>query len=136
MRVSGAACLAAGLLLIASQAHAAASPPGAGPMPEFGCKPAEATRWLAIPSGDDIARLYPREAVAGGVEGHSTMSCLISADGRLQDCEITEETPPGRGFGPAMLQLAPLFSMTPPQCADGSIVLGGKVTIPMQWRIG
>jgi hypothetical protein len=61
------------------------------------------------------------------------MQCRVTAAGRLADCVIIEETPPGLGFGEAMLKTARLFRMRP-RTVDGHPVEGGTVVIPLTWR--
>jgi len=94
----------------------------------------QSPRWLRRPSGEDIARLYPRVAVANELSGKATMVCRILANGRLADCNVVEEAPAGAGFGQAAVRLAPYFQMTT-TTADGKSVEGGTVRIPLVWRL-
>ncbi len=90
--------------------------------------------WIRRPNGDDFAQYYPPSALERGTEGHSTMECTVTAQGTLTACVITEETPKGAGFGSATLRLASKFKMRP-QTSDGSPVEGGKVIIPISWKL-
>lgn len=91
-------------------------------------------QWIRQPNGDDYAAYYPPSALERGTEGHTTMECTVTAAGTLTSCVITEETPKGAGFGSASLRLASKFKMRP-QTADGRPVEGGKVIIPIGWRL-
>lgn len=93
-----------------------------------------APRWIRRPSGEDMARLYPRVAVANELSGRATMVCRVLANGRLADCNVVEESPAGAGFGQAAVRLAPYFQMTATG-ADGKSVEGGTVRIPLVWRL-
>ncbi|HEY1752209.1 MAG TPA: energy transducer TonB [Caulobacteraceae bacterium] len=77
-----------------------------------------------------INPVYPKAAFRAGVSGRATLSCLVSAEGRLQDCKVIEQTPPGYDFGDAALKLSRSFRMTP-QLRDGVAVGGAKVTFPV-----
>ena len=58
------------------------------------------------PKGDPTAQFYPPEALKARVSGHATAVCTVEASGDLADCAITEETPPGYGFGAKVLMSA------------------------------
>lgn len=66
--------------------------------------------WLQRPR--DLARYYPRRALAREVEGAVTLDCLVSTRGRL-NCSIASETPTGWGFGEAALRIAADHRMAP-----------------------
>lgn len=90
--------------------------------------------WIRRPSGNDMARVYPRVAVSANASGRATMVCRILATGRLTDCDVVEETPPGMGFGEATIRLAPYFQMST-TTADGKSVEGGTIRVPLIWRL-
>jgi TonB family protein len=90
--------------------------------------------WVRRPAGGDIMNFYPPQALEAGIEGHSSMECTVTDDGALTACHVTSETPAGKGFGSAELRLASRFRMKP-QGADGKPTAGGKVTIPLSWKI-
>lgn len=85
-------------------------------------------------SADPVGALFPADARAKGVGGVVKMECVVTADGRLSDCMINSECPAGLGFGDATLKSAPYFKMRP-QTVDGRPVGGGKVIIPMAWKV-
>jgi TonB family protein len=102
----------------------------AGPSPQAVSNP----DWGRMPTGDDLARVYPRPALSRGLSGRTKMSCKVRKDGTLTDCAIVQEDPPGYGFGDATLAVARYFRMTP-TTADGKSVEGGTVIIPIAWRL-
>jgi TonB family protein len=76
--------------------------------------------------------VYPSKA--GGLRGQGVITCIVKTDGLLRDCKITKESPPGLGFGPATLLLAPTFLMKP-ALLDGRPV-EAAVTIPVNFEGG
>ncbi len=104
-------------------ATASVSPPEAG----------EITRpqWVATPDGMVLARLYPPDALRQGLGGRGTVSCRVTAKGRLKSCTVVEEQ--GAGFGKAVLEASYYFRMAPVD-RDGVSVEGRTVRIPLVWR--
>jgi protein TonB len=90
--------------------------------------------WIQRPTQEQFLRAYPRAAFSRGREGHATMVCTVTADGRLKDCTISEETPAGAGFGQAALSLAPSYRM-PKTSECGGPVAGARVTIPIHFAV-
>ncbi len=90
--------------------------------------------WLAKPTGNDIARYYPRLATVVGVEGRATVHCLVTAAGALADCAVTSEAPKGMRFGEATLKLANVFRMRP-MTVDGAPVSGGQINVPVRFQL-
>ncbi len=87
-----------------------------------------------MPNGDDLSGLYPEAAVDNHVEGWARMKCRVMADGRLQDCSILAEEPPGFALGKATLYAARFFKMRP-QTIDGAPVESASVLIPLVWQL-
>ena len=90
--------------------------------------------WLRRPSGEDLARVYPDNAMRTETEGSATTSCSVTTEGILVDCVIVEEAPGGRGFGAAAIKLMALFKMRP-MTRDGVPVSGGTVRIPIRFLL-
>ena len=65
--------------------------------------------WVVDSLGGGLARYYPDLAVRTNVEGYVLLRCGVKPPGRLDNCEVVKETPPGFGFGEAALRMAPLF---------------------------
>ncbi len=91
-------------------------------------------RWVKRPSGEAFDRNYLHQAKLSGVEGHAVMRCVVDENGKLRDCEILSEEPPGKGFGAATLRLAPEFQMTT-ATEDGRKTGGARVDIPVSWKL-
>jgi hypothetical protein len=85
--------------------------------------------WLRKPNLDQMAAVFPSKA--GGRAGSALVVCTVKTDGLLRACRIAQETPPGLGFGPAALMLAPSFLMKP-AIRDGQPV-ESEVTIPVNF---
>jgi TonB family protein len=100
--------------------------------------PTEATvvqpDWSSRPTGADLVRLYPADAIARGLGGMVLMQCRVERGGDLTDCGILREGPQGAGFGAAALQMAPLFRMKP-MSRNGKPVAGGVVRIPIRFLV-
>jgi protein TonB len=103
-------------------------------VPEPGVRPQYVRPdWSRWPTGDEFARVYPREARQHDVSGRAVVSCKVTEKGRLTDCEVLEETPANAGFGEAALELTPLFQMRR-LSRDGQPVGGATVRVPIVFR--
>lgn len=118
-------------ILWMAAALAAAEPEVAAPV-----QPSVITNpdWAQRPTGQDMARFYPAVAMARNQGGAATIACKVNAEGLLQDCVVTGESPPGSGFGEAALQMSAKFKMRPMQ-KDGRPVEGGTVRIPIRFLL-
>lgn len=83
------------------------------------------------PDARDFARYYPERAQERGQEGRATVECIVGADGRL-NCTITNEDPPGWGFGEATLRVSRHFRVAP-ATRDGSPTSGGRIRRTIRW---
>ena len=90
--------------------------------------------WRSRATGDDVARVYPRDALRRGIEARATVECRVAADGRMSDCTLVSVEPPGLGFEEAALKLTPRFRMhlTTP---DGMSVVGGTIRMPLRFSV-
>ena len=93
---------------------------------------ADHPRWIAIPSGDDVARVYPPAASKAGVSGRAIISCTVTVAGKMNDCAIVAEDPPAMGFGQAALKLQNRFAMAPKTQLGGDAG-GATVRIPIRF---
>ena len=121
-------CLALICAGVAS-AQTSSAKPTAPPPPVLITEPA----WIKLPGGDDMARVYPGDAQARGVEGRAIIQCDVALDGLLRNCRVVEETPPGYGFGVALLLLAPQFKMKP--ATRNGVPVSGSVNIPVNFKL-
>lgn len=60
--------------------------------------PPEALVWDQAPSFADMAAAWPDGAYASLQEGSATLSCQISRNGALRNCQTLSDTPQGLGF--------------------------------------
>jgi len=90
--------------------------------------------WEQKPSGNEAAQYYPELAQRTGIEGRATVSCLVQADGSLNDCELVSEEPAGQSFGQAALKMVGLFKMKPATVGRQPIA-GARVNIPINFRV-
>ncbi len=130
--------MAAAAMLVATAAAAAPADLPGDPAARRGALPVEGVitnpTWTRLPTAEDLARYYPPQATIAGVNGRAVMTCLVTAEGSVSDCQVVDETPPGLGFGGAAVAMAPLFRMTP-RALDGEPVGGARVTIPIRFVI-
>jgi TonB family protein len=116
-------------LLIALQA------PAAAPIPPAGAAHAiTQPDWISRPTARDLAELYPKAAAARRLEGQAVLRCGVEADGSLSGCSVSDESPPGEGFGDAALAMSSRFRMRP-MTRDGAPVAGGRVNIPIRFGL-
>lgn len=90
--------------------------------------------WVATPTGQDIANVYPPTAVQAGKSGAVLLECKVATGGALEACNVQIEDPVGLEFGMAALELAPLFKMAA-NAPDGSAVAGRTIRIPIMFSI-
>jgi TonB family protein len=69
-------------------------------------------------AGDFVA-VWPGEQYQMGREGRVSLACRVDVHGLAELCRVTAETPSGKGFGKAALELRPTFKLAPPTGADG-----------------
>jgi protein TonB len=86
--------------------------------------------WLAKPSSQDYARVYPERARRMDKGGRVVVRCTATAEGAMSKCIVLSETPAHNGFAEAALAVMPLFLMQP-TTEEGANVAGAYVTIPV-----
>jgi TonB family protein len=80
--------------------------------------------FTSVPA-DLIAEVYPDRARKLDVEGFAVIRCNAMSQGRLDDCVVDEESPPGFDFGAATLRLVKEGQLrtTPDQSGEVFIVM-------------
>jgi len=73
---------------------------------------------------------YPEYARRVHLGGRVALDCVVTDEGKLTPCAVTEETPPGYGFGQAAVRFASTFKLRPGM-RDGQPVHGGHYRLPM-----
>lgn len=90
--------------------------------------------WLRRPTDLEVANAYPDRALRLSVEGTVMLSCEISYEGLLINCDVLAENPADYQFGRAGLQLSEYFQMTP-FLPDGSCTVGARVNLPLRFSL-
>jgi hypothetical protein len=100
--------------------------------------------WLKKPTGDDMVRLYPADAIAKGLGADVVVACKVAVDGRLNTCDLSRVDVTGAnapknpaddpGFGVATLELTKLFQMKPVDL-KGAPTAGTLIRIPIMFRL-
>lgn len=86
--------------------------------------------WAEAPSSDDVEAVWPKGVT---VSGRVVLRCDVSASGHMKRCIVTEESPPGMGFGTAALKLTGLFRVE--KGDDQGSLDGAKVNIPIRFQL-
>ncbi|MGH6955999.1 MAG: TonB family protein [Caulobacteraceae bacterium] len=111
--------------------------PSAGPLP-LGPPPDNLTSpsytkpgWLVTPTSDDLSRVYPSEAMRRRLSGYALLKCTVDAEGYLFDCVVSQETPPGMGFGNAALEITAYMRMKP--ATNNGVPITSAVQLPINF---
>ena len=90
--------------------------------------------WRSRATGEDVGRVYPRDALRRGIEAAVTVECRVASDGRMSDCAVVKVEPAGLGFEEAALKLTPRVRvhLTTP---DGTSVVGGVIRMPLRFSL-
>jgi periplasmic protein TonB len=79
------------------------------------------------PTRDQIAAAMQPTARVIHQNGYATVSCRVAATGTAEDCQLEQESPTGRGFGPAAMKMTSLFRLRP-KTVDGVPQDDGSIT--------
>jgi TonB family protein len=90
--------------------------------------------WVAKPTGDQMAKFYPKAAADAGKEGMVVLDCRVRRDGGMRACKVKSEDPAQYGFGAAALKISPLFRMKAKDEA-GRQTAGAGVSIPIKFAL-
>lgn len=88
--------------------------------------------WLIKPRGEDMARVYPTEALRRGLEGSVILMCVADENGYLKDCVVQDEAPKDMGFGNAALEMSAYMRMIP--ASDYGVPRPAQVNIPLNFN--
>ncbi|MFC7378105.1 TonB family protein [Brevundimonas sp. GCM10030266] len=92
--------------------------------------------WVETPTADQLlpegvhygtpTDYYPR--------GSMTLRCVVKADGRLDDCRVTEVSTTYPELGPTALEAAKHFRHAP-RLANGRLAAGMPVLLKLRWEL-
>lgn len=85
----------------------------------------ENTQSVTLPGFENIHTLMPKFAEDEGIYGRAEMSCIVRED-RTFWCRVTNETPPGIGFG--LSALASIQYVRAAPVSEGGAPAGSRVT--------
>lgn len=89
--------------------------------------------WVATLTVEGMAAIYPEAALKARVlTGQGAATCVVTAEGRLANCEAARESPAGLDFGAAAVKAASAMRMNP-WTKEGDTLDGLKVTVPFQF---
>jgi TonB family protein len=89
--------------------------------------------WLKRPTPESLREVFPSAALRKGKSGKAAISCTVTVQGTLRNCEVLSQEPADLGFGGAALALAPQFLMKP--ALKGGVPVEGTVRIPINWDL-
>lgn len=115
------------LEILAAAALAAASPAAAPPTgPDVTVTGPQHPTATVVVGGDEttvgqLVTVWPEAAYRDKVNGHVTLSCKVDAFGLAEECRVASESPTGKGFGQAALQMRTTFKLKPATGPNGPI---------------
>jgi len=89
----------------------------------------ENTKWEIGPKTKDFSDAYPDAAQWAGVNGTTTVMCIVSTSGHLEDCTVLDESPSNFEFGKSAIKVSGRWKMAP------LVVDGTPVTARWKARI-
>lgn len=91
-------------------------------------------RWKRAPKPEDFASEYPERATRLEKSGKSAIECTVDDRGKLTQCRVISEDPPGFGFGDAQIRAMRRLEALP-QTVDGQPVAGGLIRLAIKWQL-
>ncbi|MBR7617873.1 TonB family protein [Phenylobacterium sp. 20VBR1] len=88
------------------------------------------------PTGEDLARYYPTQAMQERVEGLAVAVCRITPQFTLTGCVVSKEEPYGYGFGMALQYLTDTYELSPTGKDGAPITPGDIMSVGVQFRMG
>jgi len=89
--------------------------------------------WQVVPSGNDLARVYPSKASRENISGRVVLECVADEAGYLTECVVRSEAPEGKGFGNAALEMTAYMRMRP--ATSYGVPVRSPVTIPIKFEV-
>ena len=83
--------------------------------------------------GSQHVSVWPTGAWESRTNGKVTLTCFVDVHGLAERCHVAFESPQGRGFGAAAMQLQPTLRLTPARGADGAPV-GAMMNIALAFN--
>ena len=88
-------------------------------------------------AGDDTASgqfiaIWPAAAYQTRTDGYVTLRCLVDIYGLAERCEVSYESPQGKGFGAAALNLRTSFKLQPAIGPNGPIASTMSIGVPFK----
>lgn len=88
--------------------------------------------WV-VPFDESAGQAFPDRALAAKVAGDVVLDCGVRADGRLSDCDVRRETPPGYGFGQAAAGYVSANIHADPATVTAGIPSGARARLVIHW---
>jgi periplasmic protein TonB len=89
-------------------------------------------RFISGPTVAQLRAAHPPEELRRGRSGRAAINCRIGLDQRLEACRLVSESPAGRGYGAAALQVDRFFRFAPPTFG-GRPQSGERVTVTVDF---
>jgi TonB family protein len=77
--------------------------------------------WSDRPTQEELWAAVPKLPIVLGLQGAARLTCTATAQGLLERCRVTAETPRDLGFGAAALSLAGAFRLDAGMVATGAV---------------
>ena len=91
--------------------------------------------WAKLPTGAEVAAGYPAAAAKAGVRSARVLlGCDIVAHGRLSQCAVESEEPPGYGFAASALALIASFQVKT-WTDEGLPMIGARIRVPIRFQL-
>ncbi len=90
--------------------------------------------WVTQPTQNQFDSIFPARVLRLGRSGTALMTCTVTDEGLVQNCQVARESPSEGGYGDAAVAAAQFFRMKP-MTIDGVPVGGARVDIPMYFTV-
>lgn len=90
--------------------------------------------WVSLPNLEQLSAAMPSYASLTG-PARILLNCAVVADGKVEDCKVVSEDPPGKGLGVKALELTKYFQLTV-WSQEGLPTVGGRINIPVRYEFG